>query len=187
MNRFLIAGLGNLGEEYSGTRHNIGFDVVDELARRKDVKFITEKLASVTEFKEKGKSFFLIKPTTYMNLSGKAVAYWMQDQKIHIQNILIVLDDLALPLGSLRIRPKGSNSGHNGLKNIDQILHSQNYARLRFGIGNDFAKGRQVEFVLGKWKAEELSVVEKSIQRGAEAIISFGLSGLQNTMNEYNS
>lgn len=187
MNRFLIAGLGNIGEEYAGTRHNIGFDVLDELAVRKDVRFTTERLASVAEFKEKGKSFLLIKPTTYMNLSGKALSYWMQDQKIHIQNVLVVLDDLALPLGSIRIRPKGSDAGHNGLKNIDQVLHSQNYARLRFGIGNDFAKGRQVEFVLGKWKTDEKPTVEHAIQKAADAILSFGLSGLQNTMNQYNS
>jgi PTH1 family peptidyl-tRNA hydrolase len=184
--KFLIAGLGNIGSEYEHTRHNIGFDVLDLLAKKNEQSFAPDKLASVATIRHKGKTFVLIKPSTYMNLSGKAVNYWMQKEKIGAENLLVITDDLALPLGKLRMRGKGSDGGHNGLKNIQEVLGTQEYPRLRFGIGSEFGKGQQVNFVLGKWLAEEKEILEQTIERAANAVLSFGLVGLARTMNQFN-
>lgn len=184
--KFLIVGLGNIGVEYEDTRHNIGFDVVDYLAKEKEVEFSSKKLGAMAELKYAGKQLFLLKPNTYMNLSGKALNYWMQELKIPLQNVLVIVDDLALPLGTLRLRKKGSSAGHNGLKHIEQILGNNKYNRLRFGIGDDFNPGRQVEFVLGKWGTNEIVDVEIGIRNSADAILSFLKNGMDNTMTKYN-
>lgn len=187
MSKFLIAGLGNIGDEYAGTRHNIGFDVLDCLAKETGVIFRNERLADVAEIKHKGKTLVLIKPTTYMNLSGKAINYWMQSEKIGTENLMVVVDELALPLGKIRIGPKGSDGGHNGLKNIQEILKTTEYPRLRFGISNEFSKGHQVNYVLGKWNGEELIALEPRIKIATEAIKAFAFIGLQRCMNEFNN
>ena len=187
MSKFLIVGLGNIGDEYAGTRHNIGFDVVDQIAKDAEVKFINDRLADVCTVKAKGKTLVLIKPTTYMNLSGKAVNYWMQAEKIAIENVLVIVDELALPLGKIRIGPKGSDGGHNGLKNIQEVLGTANYARLRFGISNEFSKGKQVNYVLGKWDEEEMKTLPERIKLAADAAKSFTFIGLERTMNGFNS
>lgn len=184
--KYLIAGLGNIGSEYENTRHNIGFDILDELAKEFKEKFETERLASFCKFRHKSRTFVLIKPTTYMNLSGRAVKYWMDTEKIAIDKVLIVTDDLALDLGTLRMRPKGSHGTHNGLENIIQVLGQNNFARLRFGIGNQFSRGRQVDFVLGKWKPSEQPFIDEKIPQALEMIKSFGTIGVQRTMNLYN-
>jgi len=186
MSKFLIVGLGNIGEEYAHTRHNIGFDVLDHLAKEAGVKFKSDRLAEVAEMKYKGKTLILLKPSTFMNLSGKAVNYWMQAEKIEIDNMLVIVDDLALPLGKLRIGPKGSDGGHNGLKNIQEILQTTNYPRLRFGISNEFGKGQQVDYVLGKWDNEEKAKLSERIQLATDAIKAFTFIGLQRCMNTYN-
>jgi PTH1 family peptidyl-tRNA hydrolase len=185
--KYLIAGLGNIGSEYENTRHNIGFDVLDVLAKEFNVKFETERLAGVCKFRHKSRTFVLIKPTTYMNLSGRAVKYWMDTEKISIDKLLVVTDDLALDLGALRMRPKGSHGTHNGLENIIQVLGQNNFARLRFGIGNQFSRGRQVDFVLGKWKASEMPIIDEKIPQAIEMIKSFGTIGVQRTMNLFNN
>jgi PTH1 family peptidyl-tRNA hydrolase len=184
--KYLIAGLGNIGEEYKHTRHNIGFDVVDAFAARHNAVFQNDRLADVAECKWKGKTFILIKPTTYMNLSGRAVKYWLDKEKIPLENLLVILDDLALPLDVIRLRPGGSDAGHNGLKSIQESLGSNQYPRLRFGVGNQYPKGRQVEFVLGKWKNTEEPVVQEKIEKSADIIESFASIGIARTMNEYN-
>lgn len=185
--KYLIAGLGNIGSEYDQTRHNIGFDVLDQLAKEFDEKFETDRLASVCKFRHKSRTFVLIKPTTYMNLSGRAVKYWMDAEKISIDNLLVVTDDLALDLGTLRMRPKGSPGTHNGLENIIQVLGQNNFARLRFGIGNQFQKGRQVDFVLGKWRPSEQPFIDEKIPIALDMIKSFGTIGIQRTMNLFNN
>ena len=185
--KYLIAGLGNIGEEYILTRHNIGFEVLNAFAKASNTSFKQDKLANITEVKFKGRTFVLIQPTTYMNLSGKAVNYYLQKEKIPLENLLVVMDDLALPLGTLRLRGKGSDGGHNGLKSINEVLGSIEYARLRFGIGNEYPKGRQVEYVLGKWTNEELKILSEKIPLAVELIKSFGTIGLQRTMNAFNS
>lgn len=185
--KYLIAGLGNIGAEYENTRHNIGFKVLDKLAKQESLSFKTERLASVAEYKFKGRTFILIKPTTYMNLSGNAVRYWLTTQKIQPENLLVITDDIALPFGKIRIRAKGSAGGHNGLKNISEVLASENYPRLRFGVGSKFSKGRQVDYVLGKWDTEEEKTLDERIDLVVEAIKSFGTIGLERTMNIYNS
>jgi PTH1 family peptidyl-tRNA hydrolase len=187
MSKFLIAGLGNPGDEYAETRHNIGFKVADELANEAGVLFRNDRLANVAEFKHKGKSIVLIKPTTFMNLSGKAINYWLQAEKIKPENLLVVVDELAFPFGQIRIHPKGSDGGHNGLKDIQLVLGTQQYARLRFGIANTFSKGKQVDYVLGKWGGEERKLLPERIKAAAEAVKSFVFAGLQPTMNFYNS
>lgn len=184
--KFLIVGLGNIGPEYAHTRHNIGFDVLDALVKSDGNMFFMDRLAEVAEYKYKGKTFHLVKPTTFMNLSGKAVRYWQQQLKIEVKDTLIITDDIALPLGKLRIRPKGSDGGHNGLKNINEILETQDYPRLRFGVGNNFGKGQQVQYVLGKWKPDEVPLVEKGIDDAIEIIRNFGTIGLERTMNLFN-
>ena len=185
--KFLIVGLGNIGTEYEHTRHNIGFDIVDWLAAQQNVVFTVDKLASVSRFKFKGREFILIKPSTFMNLSGKAVHYWMQKEKIILENILVITDDIALPLGKIRMRTKGSDGGHNGLKNIQEVLQTPNYARLRVGIGNEFAKGKQADFVLGKWNEEEKESVSLIIKKSCEAVVSYAWVGAEKTMNLYNT
>ena len=185
--KYLIACLGNIGVEYDNTRHNIGFKVADYLNDDLKGTFTTSRLAQVSELRYKGRTMVVIKPTTYMNLSGKAVKYWMQQEKIPIENVLVVLDEIALPLGTLRMRKKGSDAGHNGLKNIQQLLGTQVYSRLRFGIGNEFPRGRQVDFVLGQFPPEELQEMPEKLKRAVEIIKSFCLAGIQITMNQYNN
>jgi PTH1 family peptidyl-tRNA hydrolase len=187
MSKFLIVGLGNIGEEYEDTRHNIGFTVLDMLAKENNIKFSVDKLASVAEYKFKGKTLVLIKPSTYMNLSGKAVNYWLQAEKIQKENLLVITDDLALPFGSLRMKGKGSDGGHNGLKSIQETLTTSEYARLRFGVGNEFSKGKQVDYVLGKWTEEERKGLEPRIKLAIEMIQGFSTIGLQRTMSAFNN
>jgi PTH1 family peptidyl-tRNA hydrolase len=184
--KYLIAGLGNIGAEYELTRHNIGFLVLDQLADQHKVNFTAGRLAEKTEFKFKGKSIHLIKPTTYMNLSGKAIAYWLQELKIPKENLLVIVDDLALPFGSLRLRTKGSAAGHNGLKNIELLLSGQEYSRLRFGIGSDFGKGQQVDFVLSNFSKEEFNALPEIINKANEIVLSFCTIGAERTMNHFN-
>jgi PTH1 family peptidyl-tRNA hydrolase len=186
MAKFLIAGLGNFDLEYAGTRHNIGFDVVDELVQQRGGSFAISRLAGIAEIKWKGKSIICIKPTTYMNLSGKAVKYWMDKENIATENLLIVVDDKALPLSRLRIRPGGSDGGHNGLKSVQEYLGTTEFPKLRFGIGDNFPKGMQVDYVLGKWRKEELPLVKLKIEKAAEAIESFVALGIERTMEHYN-
>jgi PTH1 family peptidyl-tRNA hydrolase len=186
MSKFLIAGLGNIGAEYDYTRHNIGFQVLDHLAAAHDIKFSSDRLASIAEFRHKGKTIILIKPTTFMNLSGKAVNYWMQAEKIAKEQLLVVTDDIALPFGSLRMKMKGSDGGHNGLKNIQETLNTTEYARLRFGVGSEFQKGRQVNYVLGKWNDEEEKLLGPRIKMAGEMIESFAAIGIQLTMTNFN-
>ncbi|HWB62262.1 MAG TPA: aminoacyl-tRNA hydrolase [Chitinophagales bacterium] len=183
---FLIAGLGNIGPEYENTRHNIGFKIADALAKANNAPFKLERLAFFAEYRSRGKNIYVIKPTTYMNLSGKAVRYWMTELKIQPQNLLVVLDDIAIPFGTLRIRPKGSDGGHNGLKDIDATLGNNNYPRLRFGVGNDFAKGRQVDYVLGNWGVEEMKQLDDKILNATNAVSSFMFEGLERAMSKYN-
>lgn len=184
--KYLIAGLGNPGHEYENTRHNIGFKVLDALARASNIVFSDERYGWISEYKFKGRTFILLKPSTYMNLSGKAVKYWMQKENIAIENLLVVVDDLALPLGSLRLRAKGSDAGHNGLRNITEVLGSQDYARLRFGIGDNFSKGRQVDYVLGEWNKQEAPELPALIDTSVEIIKSFGTIGVAQTMTFFN-
>jgi PTH1 family peptidyl-tRNA hydrolase len=185
--KYLIVGLGNIGKEYEHTRHNIGFDTLDAFAKVSNVVFEENRYGSVAKVSLKGRSLFLLKPSTFVNLSGNAVRYWLQKEKISLENLLIVVDDLALPLGALRLKPKGSDAGHNGLKNIQEVLGTNAYCRLRMGIGNDFPKGAQVNFVLGRFSSEEQSVLEPRIALAVEIIRSFCLAGIQNTMNTYNN
>jgi peptidyl-tRNA hydrolase, PTH1 family len=184
--KYLIAGLGNIGSDYEDTRHNIGFDVADALAREFEVEFKSDSFVSITEFKHKSRTFVVIKPTTYMNLSGKAVRYWLTKHNIPKENLLVVLDDLALPFGKQRLRGKGSDGGHNGLKNIDSLLGGNDYARLRVGIGNEFGKGQQVDFVLGKWTDEEADKLPDILKEAADTVKAFGTIGLNFAMNQFN-
>lgn len=187
MSKFLIVGLGNIGDEYAETRHNIGFKIVDHLATEASVKFTNDRLADVAHLKHKGKQLVLIKPSTYMNLSGKAVNYWLQNEKIPIDNMVVLVDELALPFGKIRIGPKGSDGGHNGLKSIQEVLGTSNYIRMRFGISNEFNKGSQVNYVLGKWNDEELKTLHQRIKIAGDAIKAFAFIGLQRCMNEFNN
>ena len=186
MKKFLIVGLGNIGAEYVNTRHNIGFKAVDHLARNEGLDFQTVKLGAMAEYKLKGRTIFLLKPNTYMNLSGKAVKYWMDKENIPASNILVITDDLNLAFGTVRIKPKGSDGGHNGLKSIQQTLNSSDYPRFRFGISDEFKKGKQVDYVLGEWNEEEKAKLTERLDLAAEIIQSFALSGLDNTMNSFN-
>ena len=186
MSKFLIVGLGNIGEKYHNTRHNIGFKIVDELAKDKEVSFETEKLGSVASFRFKGKTILLLKPSTFMNLSGKAVKYWMQKEKISIENVLIITDDLNIDFGTIRVKAKGSDGGHNGLKDIQEKLGTTTYPRFRFGVGNNYSKGRQVDYVLGDWTAEEESQFIERLPKATEVVLSFATQGLANTMNNFN-
>ncbi len=187
MSKFLIIGLGNVGPEYAHTRHNIGFDVVDAFVLKHGGLYKMDRLAYVAEVKWKGRIFICIKPTTFMNLSGKAFKYWMDKEKVELENTLTILDDLALPLSKLRMRASGSDAGHNGLKDIQLTLGTDKYPRLRFGIGNNFPKGMQVQFVLGRWEKEEIPVIRQKIEKSAEIIESFATIGLEKTMNMANN
>lgn len=184
--KYLIVGLGNIGNEYANTRHNIGFDIADYIAQKQGVSFKMERLAYYTEFRLKNKMVYLIKPTTYMNLSGKALHYWMQELKIPKEQILILVDELALPFSKIKLKPSGSDGGHNGLKSIQFVLNSSIYARLRFGIGNNFEKGRQVDYVLGKFTDAEQKELPALIEKSNLAIESFVLEGLERSMTKYN-
>jgi peptidyl-tRNA hydrolase, PTH1 family len=186
MNKFLIIGLGNIGAEYVNTRHNIGFKILDFLAQKESLTFETVKLGALAEYKFKGRTFFLLKPNTYMNLSGKAVQYWMEKEKIPLENIMVITDDLNLAFGTIRIRLKGSDGGHNGLKNINVILNTQNYTRFRFGISDEFKKGQQVNYVLGEWDNTEKANLPERLELASEIIKSFGTAGIENTMSNFN-
>lgn len=183
---FLIVGLGNIGSEYAQTRHNIGFRVLDALAKASNLVFEDKRYGAVTTLKVKNQTLTLLKPSTYMNLSGNAVRYWMNEKKIPLENILVVVDDLSLPFGQLRMRPGGSEAGHNGLKHISSVLGTKQYARLRFGIGNDFPRGGQVDFVLGEFTDEDLKTMDERLELAGEMVKSFALSGIQFTMNHFN-
>lgn len=184
--KFLIVGLGNIGMEYDMTRHNIGFDVADAFVIKHGGTFNLDRHAFVAEVKWKGKTFVVIKPTTYMNLSGKAMKFWMDKEKIPVENTLVIVDDLALPIETLRVRGSGSDAGHNGLKNIQLVLMTDKYPRLRFGIGNNFPKGRQVDFVLGRWTPSEMPIIKEKVLKSVDVIESFAAVGLEKTMNTFN-
>ncbi len=184
--KYLIAGLGNMGPDYDDTRHNIGFDVVDYLAKEFDATFKNDTLGDIAEFKHKGRTFVLLKPSTYMNRSGKPVRYWLTKKNIKKENLLVVLDDLNLPFGKMRLRSKGSDGGHNGLKDIDQLTGGNNYARLRLGIGNDYAKGRQADFVLSKWSNEEAEQLSGFLKKAADGVKAFGTLKMNFAMNQVN-
>ncbi|MBL4648377.1 MAG: aminoacyl-tRNA hydrolase [Aureispira sp.] len=184
--KYLITGLGNIGPDYAGTRHNIGFDVIDYLASKFEVQYKSERYGMVGSFKHKGRIFILLKPNTFMNLSGQAVRYWMQKEKIKINNSLVILDDLNLSFGKVKIKSKGSAGGHNGLKNIEELLNTNQYPRLRVGIGDRFGKGKQIDFVLGRWNNQEAPVLPNIIKHTAEGVLNFGTIGLERTMNVTN-
>lgn len=186
MSRFLIAGLGNIGPEYAHTRHNIGFDVADAFASKHGGIFKNDRLADVASVSLKGREIILIKPTTYMNLSGRSVKYWMDHKKIDAGNLLVIVDDIALPLSKLRLRPGGSDAGHNGLRSIQETLGAIDYPRLRFGVGNNYPKGMQVEFVLGKWFPEDVPLVQLKIAKSVETIENFIFTGIERAMTEVN-
>ncbi len=186
MKKYLIAGLGNIGPEYANTRHNIGFQVVDRLAGAEGVSFEPARLGDVATLRVKGRSILLLKPSTYMNRSGKAVQYWLDKEKIPLENLLVVTDDLNLPFGTIRLKTQGSDGGHNGLRDIQEVLGSTAYARFRFGIGSEYSRGRQVDYVLGTWNEEEAAALPERLDRGAELLRSFVLAGPKITMNTYN-
>ncbi len=186
MKKFLIVGLGNIGAKYENTRHNIGFKVLDFLAKKESATFETQKLGDVATFRFKGRTFILLKPSTYMNLSGKAILYWLNKEKIPLENLLVITDDLNLPFGSLRIKTKGSDGGHNGLKDTQEKLNTSKYNRFRFGISDAFSTGRQVDYVLGEWEDEENKKLPERLEKSAEVVKSFGTAGINNTMNTYN-
>jgi len=186
MKKFLIVGLGNIGAEYVNTRHNIGFKIVDFIAKKENTSFQTAKLGDIAEYKTKGRTLLLLKPNTYMNLSGKAVKYWMEKENIAKENILVITDDLNLSFGTIRIKSKGSDGGHNGLKNIQLLLNTSEYPRFRFGISDQFKKGQQVDYVLGEWNEDEKAKLPERYEIAAEIVNSFALAGLNNTMNSYN-
>ncbi|MCR4920908.1 MAG: aminoacyl-tRNA hydrolase [Bacteroidaceae bacterium] len=185
--KYLITGLGNIGFEYDGTRHNIGFRVLDALAKASNIVFEDRRYGFVAHMRVKNAELVLLKPSTYMNLSGNAVRYWMEKEKVHIENLLVVVDDLSLPIGTIRMKPGGSDGGHNGLRHIAQVLGTQGYNRLRFGIGNDFPRGAQVNFVLSPFMPEEEQVVNDKVPTACEAIKAFALSGMQFAMCNYNN
>ncbi|WP_291967249.1 aminoacyl-tRNA hydrolase [Maribacter sp.] len=187
MKKFLIVGLGNIGKEYTETRHNIGFKVLDEVAKVNDFTFETAKLGDIGSYKVKGRTIICLKPSTYMNRSGKALKYWMDKEKIPQSNVLVITDDINLPFGTIRIKTKGSNGGHNGLKDIELYLQTILYNRYRFGVGADFGKGRQVEYVLGKWNDEEKALLPERLEKSTEIINSFALAGIARTMNQFNN
>ena len=185
--KYLITGLGNIGSEYANTRHNIGFDILDSLAGESNISFKDKRYGFVVEMKYRARSYWLLKPSTYVNLSGNAVRYWLKKLKLPVENLMVVVDDLALPFGTLRLRSKGGDAGHNGLAHINTILGTSGYARLRFGIGDDFHQGQQVNYVLGDWTDEQKKLLPERIELAGEIIKSFGVIGLQRTMNAYNN
>ncbi len=184
--KYLIVGLGNIGDEYRDTRHNIGFRVLDALAKASNIVFSDKRYGAVASLSIKGRQLVLLKPSTFMNLSGYAVRYWMQQEKVPLENVLVVVDDLALPFGALRLKGKGSDAGHNGLRHIATTLGTENYARLRFGIGNDFPRGGQIDYVLGTFSEEDLKTMDERVNIAIEMIKSFCLAGIDITMNQYN-
>ena len=186
MKKFLIVGLGNIGEKYANTRHNIGFKILDYIANVEGLSFETQKLGDITTLKIKGRTLILLKPNTYMNLSGKAIKYWLEKEKIPLDNLLVVTDDLNLPFGTLRLKTKGSDGGHNGLKDTQDKLQTTTYNRFRFGISDSFSKGKQIDYVLGDWSDDENSKLKERLKMSAELIKSFALAGVNNTMNEFN-
>lgn len=186
MKKFLIVGLGNIGAEYVNTRHNIGFKILDHFAKKESLSFETVKLGALAKHNHKGRTFFLLKPNTYMNLSGKSVQYWIDKKNIPLENVLVITDDLNLPFGTIRIKPKGSDGGHNGLKNINLILNTNAYTRFRFGISDEFKKGQQVNYVLGEWGDDEKAKLPERLDLAAEIIVSFATAGLENTMTTFN-
>jgi PTH1 family peptidyl-tRNA hydrolase len=186
MKKYLIVGLGNIGDDYKNTRHNIGFKVLDYLAEQENVTFQTQKLGDVATYKLKGRTFILLKPNTYMNLSGKAVLYWLTKENIPLENLLVITDDLNLPFGSIRVKTKGSDGGHNGLKDIQDKLNTVDYNRFRFGISDAFSKGKQIDYVLGEWTEEETKNLKERLEKSVELIKSFALAGVNNTMNVFN-
>jgi len=186
MKKYLIVGLGNIGSDYENTRHNIGFKILDHLATKKSLSFETQKLGDVTVYKFKGRQFILLKPNTYMNLSGKAVLYWLNKENIPLENLLVITDDLNLPFGTIRLKTKGSDGGHNGLKDTQDKLQTTNYNRFRFGISDAFSKGRQVDYVLGEWSPEEEAKLPERLDKSVELIQSFGMAGVNITMNTFN-
>ena len=186
MKKFLIVGLGNVGPKYHNTRHNIGFKTLDYLAEKENLTWETAKLGDITVYKVKGRSFLLLKPSTYMNLSGKAVKYWLDKEKIPLENLLVVTDDLNLPFGSIRVKIKGSDGGHNGLKDIQNVLQTTKYNRFRFGISNEFSKGSQIDYVLGDWSLDEEKQLPERLEISKKIIESFALAGINITMNSYN-
>jgi peptidyl-tRNA hydrolase, PTH1 family len=186
MSHFLIAGLGNIGIEYAGTRHNIGFDVADAFVAKHNGSFKNDRLADVASLQIKGRDITVIKPTTYMNLSGRAIRYWMDNKKVPLNQVLVIVDEIALPQSKLRLRPSGSDAGHNGLRSIQDALGTVDYPKLRFGIGNNYPKGMQVEYVLGKWAKEEIPLVLLKIEKSVEVIENFIFTGIERTMTEVN-
>ena len=184
--KYLILGIGNKGEKYENTRHNIGFKIVERVAEKIEAKFSSANYGCTAEGKYKGRKVILLKPDTYVNLSGNALKFWMQKENIPLENILVVTDDLALPFGALRLKSKGSDAGHNGLKNIQEMIKTQNYARLRFGISSDFEKGKQIDYVIGEWSEEEKEKLPERIEKFADACLSFVFAGITNTMNTFN-
>ncbi len=184
--KYLVAGLGNIGPEYSETRHNVGFMVLDRLASRHEVSFAPARYGDMAEFRYKGRIFKLLKPSTYMNRSGRPVLYWLNKEKIELENLLVIADDVALPVGLLRLRPKGGAGGHNGLTDIISYLGSNQFARLRFGIGDEYPRGFQSQYVLGKWTEEERRIIDPSMDTACDMVLSFGLQGVERTMNQYN-
>jgi PTH1 family peptidyl-tRNA hydrolase len=187
MNKYLIVGLGNIGQEYAGTRHNVGFDVADAFADKHEALFVQERHAAVAKLRLKGKQVIIIKPSTYMNLSGKAVKYWMDKEDVALENVLVVVDEVALPLSKIRLRKGGSSAGHNGLKSVEESLETQDYPRLRFGIGNTYPKGMQVEYVLGKWTNSEAPMVKVKVEKTVEVVETFILAGIDTAMNQFNN
>lgn len=186
MKKFLIVGLGNIGPKYHNTRHNIGFKVLDYLAEQESLTFETQKLGDIATYRFKGRTFILLKPSTYMNLSGKAVNYWLQKEKVPVENLLVITDDLNLPFGTIRVKTKGSDGGHNGLKDIQVQLGTTKYNRFRFGISDEFSKGRQVDYVLSEWDEEEEKKLPERLKKSVEIIKSFGTAGINITMNTFN-
>ncbi len=184
--KYLIVGLGNIGEEYRDTRHNIGFNVLDALAKASNIVFTEGRYGATATLSIKGRTLILLKPSTFMNLSGNAVRYYMQKEKIALENVLVVVDDLALPFGTLRLKAKGSDAGHNGLKHIAATLGTENYARLRFGIGNDFPRGGQIDFVLGNFTEEDMKTMDERLEMAGEIVKNFCLAGISLTMNQFN-
>jgi len=185
--KYLVAGLGNIGDEYANTRHNIGFMILDRLAEEENLVFADKRYGFVAEYKHKGRIFVLLKPSTYMNLSGRAINYWLQKEKLESDHLLVLVDDLALPFGTLRLKGKGSDGGHNGLRNINEVLGTQEYARLRFGVGSDFDQGRQVNYVLDEWAEEERKALPDRFKLTSDIIRGFGTIGLERTMNFFNN
>lgn len=186
MQKFLIVGLGNIGNQYENTRHNIGFKILDHLAQKNNLIFESNKLGATAQSKFKGRMFYLLKPSTFMNLSGKSVKYWLSKENIPLENLMVICDDINLPFGTIRIKTSGSDGGHNGLKSINEIIQTQQYIRFRFGIGAEFSEGRQSDYVLGEWTEEELKLLAERLDKSTQVITSFGTAGINNTMNTFN-